>query len=32
MMKKVVKVELSDNKNVKQMKDLMWRVVVDVCL
>lgn len=32
MMKKVVKVELSDNKNVKQMKELMWRVVVDVCL
>ncbi|AIG28086.1 hypothetical protein BRLA_c037860 [Brevibacillus laterosporus LMG 15441] len=31
-MKKVVKVELSDNKNVKQMKELMWRVVVDVCL
>lgn len=31
-MKKVVKVELSDNKNVNEMKALMWRVVVDVCL
>lgn len=31
-MKKVVKVELSDNKNVTEMKALMWRVVVDVCL